>query len=205
MDIERKVAEALKDVLINDEKSGVIIPMNFNINNHVKNNPKTYHISNNYSLVKKLNIWNEYGLVSDYCSDVIAMGTNISGYVAKLFAYIKKCIRFNSNVIRINKEAFSIMYNTNGEINNRSFINSIDYLCAKNIIQKTDKQSTYAVNPLDIFKGDISIFVDIYNRHFEDKEIMIIDDKIHIDKFVILRKTNDGRYIDTEIPKVKKA
>lgn len=206
MDIARKVQEALKDALTGDnDNKGIIVPMTLSLDGHIKGSNKSINVGSNYKLVKKLSIWNEYGIVSDDCSDAVARGLELTGYVVKIFAYIKKYIYFNSNVIYIDKRLLSTAYCNGREVNRRCFADAIAYFVRKGILQYTDKQSTFIVNPIHIFKGDIHTFVNIYNKHFSNSTILTENNQVVINRFVILRKNQDGDYIDTEVPKVKKA
>lgn len=193
MDINRQISEVLVAINKDELQTSVIAPMNFDIDAHIKSKNKVItEIGHNYYVCKKVNIWQDYTINGTLMEQLLARSSNPTIYTYNICGYIKQFISFNSNTIKLNID--KLQGYTGKSINIRVYYEAINYLCAMGVLRKTDKQAIYVVNPFSIFKGNMNLFLDIYNKAYDGKEIELVDDKLKIRELVVLY-TNNGKIL----------
>lgn len=105
-------------------------------------------------------------------------------FIYDILSYIITYAKFNTNLIVIRKEYIDFF--TNSTMSKRDYLSAIEYFRLKGIIARTNIQSTFAINPIAIYKGDLYKFDIICKKYIADYPI-IKDNKIIVDRVAIIK------------------
>lgn len=177
-DFKEVIINALED---NNKVAGVIVPNKFPLYKNECN--KIISKMGNKTIVITESILQDFTIIGKYVWAALKSNRKLINY--GIVSYIAENIKFNSNIIRLNQERIRGYLST--EICNRDYYNAISFLESFSIISKCDISGCYTVNPIAIYKGNIYQFVDIsesneIQAHYSDN-----NDKLLIDKAVILK------------------
>lgn len=84
----------------------------------------------------------------------------------KVLDYIYYNLPYNSNRLQLN--AGDVCKKLN--IHSRNFYIAMSELDAKHLVYKTNRNEIYSINPLHLFKGDISKFITEYKKKYGDED-----------------------------------
>ena len=187
MDAERKFKEELNYYLEDDTRcQGIIFPTKFNLISKQINS--TIAKSGNISINKVEQIFRDYVNTSVRIWQILRGERNAT--IFKLVAFISESIKFNSNIISINKQLFD-GYNMR-VTSNRDYNSALAYLRNIGLISSINNiQGKFIVNPYYLFKGNIYIYKELCDKYQMFSSITDEKGRVIVDKVLIIKDIKD--------------
>lgn len=183
MDAERKFKEELSYYLEDDTRcQGIIFPTKFALNSKQINS--TIAKSGNISINKVEQIFRDYVNTSVRIWQILRGERSVT--IFKLVAFISESIKFNSNVISINKQLFD-GYNMK-VTSNRDYNSALIHLRNIGLISSINNiQGKFIVNPYYLFKGNIYIYKELCDKYQMFSSVTDEKGRVIVDKALIIK------------------
>lgn len=183
MDAERKFKEEIEYYLEDNTKcQGIIFPTKFGLNSKMIN--YTITKTGNISINKVEQIFRDYVNTSVRVWEILRGERSLIIY--KLIAYISESMKFNTNVITLNKQLFD-GYNAR-TVSARDYNTALIHLKDKGVISSINNiQGKFIVNPYYLFKGNIYIYKELCDKYQMFSSTTDEKGRVIVDKALIIK------------------